>query len=56
MGGSRYEKAAKNITVKVEKRLGKVIDSFAIRTGRKHSDAIVKEAKKAIKSHLRHLS
>jgi flavodoxin len=56
MGGSGYEKATKNITVKVEKRLGKVIDSFAIRAGRKNSDAIVKEAKKAIKSHLRHLS
>ncbi len=56
MGGSGYEKDAKNITVKVEKRSGKVIDSFAIRAGRKNSDAIVKETKKAIKSHLRHLS
>jgi len=56
MGGEEYEKAAKNMTVKVEKSSGKVIDSFAVRTGRKHSDAIVKETKKAIKSHLRHLS
>jgi hypothetical protein len=56
MGGSGYEKATKNITVKVEKRLGIITDSFAIRAGRKNRDVIVKETKKAIKSHLRHLS
>ena len=56
MGGSGHVKATNNITVKVEKRSGKVIDSFAIRVSRKNSDAIVKETKKATKSHLRHLS
>ena len=56
MGGEEYEKATRNMTMKIEKNSGKVIDSFAIRAGRKNSDAIVKEAKKAIKLHLRHLS
>lgn len=56
MGGEEHEKVTKNMTMKVERNSGKVIDSFAIRTGRKNSDAIVKETKKAIKSHLRHLS
>jgi hypothetical protein len=56
MGGTGYEKAINNITVKVEKRSGIITDSFAIRVSRKSSDAIVKETKKAIKSHLRHLS
>ena len=55
MGGSRYVKAINNITVKVEKRSGIITDSFAIRA-KKNSDAIVKETKKTIKSHLRHLS
>ena len=54
MGGSRYVKAINNITVKVEKRSGIITDSFAIRA-KKNSDAIVKETKKMIKSHLRHL-
>ena len=56
MGGSGYEKAINNITVKVEKRSGIITDSFAIKVSRKNSDAIVKETKKAIKAHLRHLS
>lgn len=55
MGGSRYVKAINNITVKVEKRSGIITGSFAIRA-QKNSDAIVKETKKTIKSHLRHLS
>ena len=55
MGGTQYEKAAKNMTMKIEKSSGKVIDSFGIRA-KKHSDEIVKETKKTIKSHLRHLS
>lgn len=56
MGGSRYVKAINNITVKVEKRSGIITDSFAIKVNKKNSDAIVKETKKTIKSHLRHLS
>jgi len=55
MGGEEYEKATRNMTMKIEKNSGKVIDSFGIRTGRKNSDAIVKETKKAVKLHLRHL-
>ena len=54
MGGEDYRKAVRNITLKVENRSGIVIDSFAVRTGKKHHDVIVKETKKAIKSHLRH--
>jgi len=56
MGGEEYEKVTKNMTMKIEKSSGKVIDSFAIRVSRKNSDAIVKETKKALKLHLRHLS
>jgi flavorubredoxin len=55
MGGTQYEKAAKNMTMKIEKSSGIVIDSFGIRA-KKNSDAIVKETKKTIKPHLRHLS
>lgn len=55
MGGTGYEKATKNMTMKIEKSLGKVIDSFGIRAKR-NSDLIVKETKKMIKSHLKHLS
>ena len=55
MGGTQYEKATKNVTMKIEESSGKVIDSFAIRA-RKNRDIIVKETKKTIKSHLRHLS
>ena len=55
MGGTEYKKATKNMTMKIEKSSGKVIDSFAIRA-KKNSVAIVKETKKTIKSHLRHLS
>ncbi|MFC2024487.1 flavodoxin family protein [Chloroflexota bacterium] len=54
MGGTGYEKATNNMTMKIEKSLGKVIDSFGVRATR-NSDAIVKETKKAIKSHLKHL-
>ncbi len=54
MGGEEYRKAVSNITLKVENRSGIVADSFAVRTGKKHHDAIVKETRKAIKSHLRH--
>jgi flavodoxin len=55
MGGTEYEKATSNITVKIEKSSGKVIGSFGVRA-RRNSDAIVKETKKMIKSHLKHLS
>jgi flavodoxin len=56
MGGSGYEKAGKNIISKIEKNSGKVLDSFAVKTGRKKHDEVVKETKKAIKLHLKHLA
>ena len=55
MGGTEYKKATNNITVKIEKSSGKVIDSFGVRAKR-NSDLVVKETKKMIKSHLKHLS
>jgi len=56
MGGSEYQKAKENITRKIEQSSGIVGDCFAIKTGRKNHDAIVKETKKMIKMHLKHLS
>ena len=55
MGGTEYKKATNNITVKIEKSSGKVIDSFGVRAKR-NSDLVVKETKKMIKSHLKHLT
>ena len=55
MGGTEYKKATDNITVKIEKSSGKLLDSFGVRAKR-NSDAIVKETKKMIKSHLKHLT
>ena len=56
MGGSGYEKASINIALKIEKNSGKVLDSFVVKTGRKKHEEIVKETKKAIKLHLKHLT
>ena len=56
MGGSGYEKAVSNLRAKLEKKSGIITDSFVVRVGRRKSDLIVKETKKAIKSRLGHLS
>jgi len=55
MGGSGYEKAISNIRVKLERKSGMITDSFVVRVGRRKADLIVKETKKAVKSHLGHL-
>ena len=56
MGGSGYVKAVRNISAKVKKCSGTVTNSFVVQVSRRNSDAIVKETKKAIRSHLKHLS
>ena len=51
MGGDNSEKALANITVKIEKRQGKVIGSFAITSYKVSDEEIIARAKEAIKTY-----
>jgi flavodoxin len=51
MGGDTSANALANITAKIEKSQGKVVDSFAISSSRVSNEEIVARAKEAIKKH-----
>jgi flavodoxin len=51
MGGDNAEKALANITVKIEKRQGKVVGSFAITSYGLSDEEIIARAKEAIKNY-----
>jgi flavodoxin len=49
MGGNNSNKALENITAKIEKSHGKVIDSFAVQTHGISDNEIIARAKEAVK-------
>ena len=51
MGGKSYEKAARNITPKIESSSGRVIGSFGITTAKSTGDEMVNDTLEAIASY-----
>jgi hypothetical protein len=51
MGGDNADKALENITAKVEKSQGKVVDSFAITSYKVSDEQIIARAKTATKKY-----
>ena len=51
MGGDNCEKALANVTAKIQKRQGKVADSFAIKSYKVSDEEIIASAREAIKKY-----